>query len=114
MIVAEQLGSLNSTIEAINRVNAIIEDETGETETQVEEPIREDGVNMQIDSWRSIQRYILMHWETLSTASDVEDAEKQRLAQNAAKAVVEARRKSTHSHGITWGDAMKIIKAELN
>ena len=114
VIVAEQLGSLNSTIEAINRVNAVLKDDTGETATKVTRQIQQDGVNMQIDAWQSIQRYIVMHWNYYTDNTETEETEKMRLAEIAAKAVVKARKLSEHPHGITWEAAETIIKKKLN
>ena len=54
--MSEQLGALNSIIEAINRVNAIINDQTEDVNKRVHEQIAQYGVNMQIDNWPSIQQ----------------------------------------------------------
>lgn len=110
VIVAEQLGSLNSTIEAINRVNAIIKDNTGKTKQLVEKQITDDGINMQIDNWPSIQQYIIINWNRFSAETNLSDIQKQDLAKKAAKAIVSSRRKSDHPHGITWKEAEEIIK----
>jgi hypothetical protein len=111
VIVSEQLGALNSTIEAINRVNAIINDGTGETAKIVQEQIRQDGVNMQIDNWPSIQQYILINWEKFSNKKDMEEEQKEDLAKQAARKIIKSRGEpNRHPHGITWEDAMDIIK----
>jgi hypothetical protein len=110
VIVAEQLGSLNSTIEAINRVNAIIKDGTGETQKQVKKQIKKDGINMQVDNWPSIQEYIVMNWKRFSTKINLQNSKKQKLAKKAAKAIVDSREIAENPHGITWKDALEIIK----
>lgn len=73
--------------------------------------IAQDGVNMQIDNWPSIQQYILMNWNELLGKKDVEEEQKQDLAKQAAKKVIKSRGESNrHPHGITWEDAMVIIR----
>ena len=114
VIVAEQLGTLNSTIEAINRVNAVMEDETGDLDKLVDEQIRRDGISMQIDSWNSIKRYILMKWVDLKAKADLTEDQKGKEAETAARTIVGSRgKKEQHAHGITWEEAMDIIEKNI-
>jgi hypothetical protein len=79
--------------------------------TIVQEQIRQDGVNMQIDNWSSIQQYILINWEKFSNKKDMEEEQKEGLTKQAAKKIIKSRgERNRHPHGITWEDAMHIIK----
>ena len=111
ILVAEQLGPLNSTIEAINRVNKTINDK--EAKEKVLEQIKKDGVNMQIDSSISISKYIYINWNDFSVEENLNPELKQRLSEQAAKAVVAKRGKTTHPHGLTWDDAVLTIKEKI-
>lgn len=78
----------------------------------MQEQIKQDGVNMQIDNWLSIQQYILMNWNELSDKHDLEQNEKENLAKKAAKKIVKSRgKKNQHPHGLIWEDALEIIKS---